>query len=196
LIALVCLVFQGYVLQPLKAQELDASSLDWSLPTGNQTLDLPTNDAQGSAAPNPNSLALPQSPPPAYQKGFQFKNLFKKKEPPIDVDKLMQVGPRQYADTRGALLRLQTAVCLNGITLPAGIYLAQLQHGPNPQVATAIIQQAGRVMASVPLAGQPFATESTTHTAPMASIQDSQLLIQDKAYVWVANFPTCDAFSN
>ena len=120
LTAVLGLFWLGSLSSPIKAQELDAS-VDWSLPTGNESLDLPTSNVQDSTAPNPNSLALPQSPPPTYQKGFQFKNLFKKKEPPIDLDKLMQEGPRQYADTRGALLRLQTAVCLNGITLPAGI---------------------------------------------------------------------------
>jgi len=177
-------VWSFCLIQPLQAQELDSSSVDWSLPTGNETLDTPTNEAQ-----NPNSLALPQSPPPAYQKGgFQLKNLFKKKEAPVDVDKLMQVGPRQYADTTGSLLRLIGPVCLNGLTLPPGIYLAQLQRSATTTTASVILSQAGRTLVMLPLTGQPFATEATADTV---SVQDDQLLIQDKTHVWVADFPTC-----
>lgn len=168
------------LLLPLHAQELDTSSVDWSQPTGNETLETPTNT---------NSLALPQSPTPTYQKGgFQLKNLFKKKEAPVDVEKLIQVGPRQYADTTGSLLRLSAPVCLNSLTLPPGIYLAQLQRSAT---ATATISQAGRTLVILNLTGQPFSTDSTGATVPAVSIQEDQLLIHDKTHVWVADLPTC-----
>ncbi|MDH4380071.1 MAG: hypothetical protein QE263_09235 [Vampirovibrionales bacterium] len=185
--AIVGMVCHCLFIPPLQAQEW-SDSVDWNLPTGNETLETPSNEAQ-----NPNSLALPQSPPPAYQqKGFQFKNLFKKKEPPVDVDKLMQVGPRQYADTTGSLLRLFAPVCLNGLTLPSGIYLAQLQRGATATAATAVLSQAGRTLIILPLSGQPFATDAAV-TTPTVSIQDGRLLIQDKTHVWVADFPACQA---
>lgn len=195
LVGLLAAILPGLMALPLGAQELDTSSVDWSLPTGNETLGNPAEGTPNPNGANPNSLALPQSPPPAYQKGFQFKNLFKKKEPPIDVDKLMQVGPRQYADTTGSLLRIITPVCLNGITLPPGIYLTQLQRGATSGTSTAIISQTGRVLVMLPLTGQPFATDSTAATAPVVSLQDDQLLIHDNTHVWVADFPVCGATS-
>ncbi|MFN8615230.1 MAG: hypothetical protein U0003_04895 [Vampirovibrionales bacterium] len=116
-----------------------SDDVDWS-GVGESTLPAAPEASLGQAP------SLPSGTVPVYQKPFQLKNLFKKPEPKVDVDKLIQVGPRRYAVTAGVLLRVTQPLCpaLGERVLP-GMVLAQWEE------SALRLSQGAKTFATVPL---------------------------------------------
>ncbi len=133
-------------------------------------------------------------PPPTVPKIKWWKRPFKKKEPPVDEETIINVGPREYPITPGPLLRLSQPLMVKTPNdgaklqvLPPGFYLARYQKTAN-QSQMMYLYHGRKLLAQIPLfsiekrAAEPVETLDED-APPLESVQASLIEQGTKALI-------------